>query len=86
MESTKNGRDINRHYYSKEEIKKNFEERKIVRDIKDLMELRNSNLAFGLDGECITEIHGSNLIITRKCGEHKITLNSDLKTYEFSIE
>lgn len=86
MESTKNGRDINRHYYSSEEIKKNFEERKIVRDVRALMELRNSNLAFGLEGECITKTDGSRITIVRKCGEHKIILKADLKTYDFTIE
>ncbi|MDR3598814.1 MAG: sucrose phosphorylase, partial [Clostridium sp.] len=86
MESTKNGRDINRHYYSKEEIKENFENRKIVNDIRDLMKFRNTNSAFGLDGECITEVNGSELRITRKCGEHVAVLKADLKTHEFAIE
>ena len=86
MESTKNGRDINRHYYTKEEIKENIENRKVVRDIRELMELRNSRQAFGLDGECITETHGSDLIITRKCGEYSLTLKADLKSYDFTIE
>ena len=86
MESTKNGRDINRHYYTKEEIKENIENRKVVRDIRELMELRNSHKAFGLDGECITESNGSKLIIMRKCGEHSLTLKADLKSYDFIIE
>jgi sucrose phosphorylase len=86
MESTKNGRDINRHYYSKEEIKDNFENRKIVNDIRNLMKFRNSNKAFGLDGKCVTEVNGNELIITRTCGEHKAVLKADLKTHEFTIE
>ena len=86
IEETKNGRDINRHYYSKEEIKKNFEDRKIVNDIRDLMKLRNSNTAFGLDGECITEVKGNELIITRKCREHTAILKANLKTHDFAIE
>lgn len=86
MESTKNGRDINRHYYSKEEIRENFKNRKIVNDIRDLMEFRNNNHAFGLEGECITEVDGSKIVITRKCGEHITILKADLKTHEFTIE
>ena len=86
MEETKNGRDINRHYYSKEEIKKNFEERKIVNDIRDLMKFRNTNPAFGLDGECTTEVNGNEITITRKCGEHTAVLKADLKTHDFTIE
>ncbi len=86
MEETKNGRDINRHYYSKEEIKKNFEDRKIVNDIRDLMKLRNSNAAFGLSGECITEVNGNEFTIIRTCGEHKAILKANLKTHDFTIE
>jgi len=86
MEETKNGRDINRHYYSKEEIKKSFEDRKIVNDIRDLMKLRNTNEAFGLDGKCITEVNGNEFIITRKCGEHTAILKANLKTHDFTIE
>ena len=86
MESTKNGRDINRHYYSKEEIKENFNNRKIVNDIRDLMKLRNTNEAFGLDGKCITEVDGNAFTIIRTCGEHKAVLKADLKTHDFTIE
>jgi len=86
IEETKNGRDINRHYYSKEEIKENFKNRKIVNDIRDLMKLRNTNEAFGLDGECITEVNSNELVITRKCGEHTAILKANLKTHDFTIE
>jgi len=86
MEATKNGRDINRHYYTKEEIRENFKNRKIVSDIRDLMKFRNNNPAFGIDGECITEVNGSKLIITRKCRENTAILKADLKTYDFNIE
>lgn len=86
MESTKNGRDINRHYYTKKEIKENFKNRKIVNDIRNLMIFRNTNPAFSLDGECITKVDGSKLAITRKYGEHIVILKADLKTHEFIIE
>jgi len=85
MEATKNGRDINRHYYSKEEIKENFKNRKIVNDIRDLMKFRNTNPAFGLDGECITEVNDNELIITRKYGKHTAILKANLKTHDFTI-
>jgi sucrose phosphorylase len=58
----------------------------ILHDIRDLMKLRNANPAFGLDGECITEVDGSKLIITRKCNEHTVVLKADLKIHEFTIE
>ena len=50
------------------------------------MKLRNSNTAFGLDGECITEVKGNELIITRKCREHTAILKANLKTHDFAIE
>lgn len=87
MESTKNGRDINRHYYTKDEIKENIENRKVVRELRDLMEFRNKNKAFGLEGKCITEVKDeSTLIITRICGDNKAVLKADLKTFDFEIK
>lgn len=85
MEKTKNGRDINRHYYSLEEIDKE-QRRPVVRRLRELMELRNSNPAFGLDGKINIKANDGKLVITRSCGEHQITLNADLNTYEFSIK
>lgn len=85
MEHTKNGRDINRHYYSAEDIEKE-QERNIVRELKKLMEIRNSHPAFGLDGSISVEAFDNKLIIERQCGENKITLNADLKNYSFEIK
>lgn len=84
LESTKEGRNINRHYYSQEEIDKNFE-RKIVRDLRDLMIFRNTHPAFNLDGECITETNGSKIKIRRIWNGHEALLEADLKTHEFYI-
>ncbi len=85
MEHTKNGRDINRHYYSAEDIEKE-QNRNIVRELKKLMEIRNSHPAFGLDGSILVEAFDNKLIIVRQCGENKITLNADLKDYSFEIK
>ena len=48
MEKTKNGRDINRHYFSMEEIEEQ-QKRKVVKELKRLMELRNTESAFALE-------------------------------------
>jgi len=85
MEHTKNGRDINRHYYSADDIEKE-QKRNIVRELKKLMEIRNSHPAFGLDGSISVEAFDNKLIIERQCGENKITLNADLKNYSFEIK
>ena len=85
MEHTKNGRDINRHYYSKEEIE-DEQKRTVVQKLKELMILRNTHPAFSLDGTIEIQIDGDRLIITRKYGSDSITLKSDLTTYRFEIE
>lgn len=84
MERTKNGRDINRHYYSAEDIDKE-QERDIVRKLKELMELRNSHAAFGLDGSISVTANGDRISITRSCGESELTLNANLTDYSFTI-
>lgn len=84
MERTKNGRDINRHYYSLEEIDKE-QERPVVKRLRELMELRNAHPAFGLDGTLETIADGSSLTMIRKCGDSTITLKADLNDYSFEI-
>lgn len=87
LESTKEGRNINRHYYSKEEIAHNFENRKIVNDLCKLMEFRNDHKAFDFEGECITKVVDENILqITRQSDTHKAILTADLKTHDFTIE
>lgn len=48
LERTNVGRDINRHYYSKSEIKSNLE-KPVVKKLKELMFLRNNHNAFNGD-------------------------------------
>lgn len=84
MERTKNGRDINRHYYSAEDIDKE-QDREVVRKLKELMELRNSHAAFGLDGSISVTADGDRISITRTCGDSKLTLNANLTDYSFTI-
>lgn len=85
MERTKNGRDINRHYYSLEEIEAE-QERPVVRKLKELMELRNSHPAFNLEGDIKIECEGSKIKICRSYNNEQITLLADLNTYEFKIQ
>lgn len=84
MERTKNGRDINRHYYTADDVERE-QERPVVQKLKELMELRNSHPAFGLDGSISVDTDGDKLVITRTCGEYSITLDADLTTYNFEI-
>lgn len=83
LENTKEGRNINRHYYSVQEAEENLK-RPVVLKLKHLMEFRNSCGAF--DGECVCETEGKMLTITRENGDVSAVLKADLETYEFSIE
>jgi sucrose phosphorylase len=84
LEKTKQGRDINRHYYSKEEIDDNMM-RPVVKKLVALMKFRNQHPAF--NGACTAELKGENvLIITREFNDSKAVLRADLSTYQFSIE
>lgn len=85
MEHTKNGRDINRHYYSAQEVEKE-QERPVVQKLKELMILRNTNSAFSLNGKIEIETYSDKLTITRKYQSSSITLKADLTTYQFEIE
>jgi sucrose phosphorylase len=84
MERTKNGRDINRHYYTADEVASE-QSRPVVRALKELMELRNTNEAFGLDGTIEVTAEGDTLSIKRSCHGKSLTLEADLTTYDFII-
>ncbi len=84
MEKTKQGRDINRHYYTKEEIDENMK-RPIIQKLIKLMCFRNEHNAF--NGSCATEIKDENiLIITREYQNNKAILTANLLTHDFDIE
>lgn len=85
MEKTKNGRDINRHYYSVEEIDA-CQKRPVVQQLKQLMELRNTHPAFSLEGDIAIREQGSVLEIERSFQSQRLTLKADLKKHTFVIE
>lgn len=87
LESTKEGRNINRHYYSSEEIAQEVE-RPIVKALLSLFTYRNQSAAFDLDGgiEVATPDENS-LVITRfnadKSVVSEVTIN--LKDLTYSV-
>ncbi|MGN1086005.1 MAG: sucrose phosphorylase [Porcipelethomonas sp.] len=85
MERTKNGRDINRRYYSVEEVEQE-QNRPVVKKLKELMILRNTHPAFSLEGAIGVVSEGDMLTITRTFGEYSLTLNANLTTYDYTIE
>lgn len=84
VESTRHGRDINRHYYTIEEIEKETE-RPVVQRLFRLMKFRNTYPAF--DGDLIIEdSKDSEIILTWDSGEHRATLAVDLHSYQTRVK
>lgn len=87
LESTKEGRNINRHYYSLEEIS-NEVKRPVVDKLFNLLKFRNQEEAFSLEGDISVETPSeSTIVITRKYpAKHaEATLKANLATKEFTI-
>lgn len=83
VERTKNGRDINRHNYSLEEIAQEIE-KPVVRRLMKLMEFRNSYPAF--DGQfVIKEAPDDQLELAWTHSPYHATAHIDLKTYKCTI-
>lgn len=70
LEQTKEGRNINRHYYTSEEIAEEVK-RPVVKALIQLFTFRNQSQAFDLEGNIkIEEIDANTLLITR-CNQEK---------------
>ncbi len=83
MEETRQGRDINRHYYTDEEIERDMQ-RPVNQALVRLMRFRNTCEAF--NGTCETAGTGTNEItITRVSGDSSAVLRANLLTHEFSV-
>lgn len=83
LESTKVGRDINRHFYDKVEIEKCME-RNVVKSLIELIKFRNKNPSFNGNFE-IKESEKDILLLTWTNENHTSTLWVNIKTSEFKI-
>ncbi|MFZ2743893.1 MAG: sucrose phosphorylase, partial [Trichococcus flocculiformis] len=83
LENSKEGRNINRHYYSLDEINQEIE-RPVVKDLFRLLVFRNTAKAF--DGDLkITMIDEGAFTLTWVTAEESASLTVDLPTNKFSI-
>lgn len=83
VEKTKQGRDINRHGYTIDEIDREME-RPVVKRLRALMRFRNSYAAF--NGECVIADTGNDVIeIHRLFGKAEAILLAYLNSNQFSI-
>ncbi|MGH0052478.1 MAG: sucrose phosphorylase [Sphaerochaetaceae bacterium] len=85
LEETKEGRNINRHYYSKEEVDEAVE-RPVVVALRLLMELRSSHPAFEGTFHLEESTDEKHLTIFWEYEDQRVTLNADFQTYSFIIE
>lgn len=87
LEKTKEGRNINRHYYSKQEIDTE-NDRPVVKKLKNLLVFRNECKAFDLDGSIEIRRRTSSIfsIVRRNKDENKVAiLQVNLNDDEFEI-
>jgi sucrose phosphorylase len=83
VELTRNGRDINRHNYTIEEVDADVQ-KPVVQRLLKLMEFRNQHPAF--EGELIIEPAPDNeLKLKRVHEQHQATLHIDLQTYACTL-
>ena len=88
LEKTKEGRDINRHYYELDEIKKEVH-RPVVKSLIKLLEFRNSAAAFDLNGSIkIKTPSDHEIIITRTNKENTSVARAyvDLKELKYQVK
>lgn len=81
LEATKEGRNINRHYYTAEEIRTEVE-RPVVKKLLKLMKFRNACKAF--DGDfTLLPCDDEEIAIRRQCGDEvaELYVNFKAKTY-----
>ena len=83
LEATREGRNINRHFYSSEEVAEEVK-RPVVKKLVRLMEFRNSHSAF--DGAFeLLDCADNELAIRRSLGDDFAELHADFSTRRFSI-
>lgn len=83
LEETKEGRNINRHYYTEEEIGTEVR-RPVVRKLLELMRFRNTAPAFGGTFELVN-CGEHELVIRRANGEDVAELRADFAARSFTI-
>jgi sucrose phosphorylase len=84
LEKTKVGRNINRHYYTKEEVEENLK-RPVVKRLFNLMRFRNFYPAFNGDYKILDTNDEQSLEISWKKDEFEAILKADLKTHKYTI-
>ncbi|MDB6243841.1 sucrose phosphorylase [Lactobacillus amylovorus] len=87
LEETKEGRNINRHYYTREEVAEEVK-RPVVASLLKLFTFRNTEAAFDLEGNIKVETPSENeirIVRMNKDQTHKAELKANLKTLDYQV-
>ena len=84
LEETKVGRNINRHYFTKDEIDREVQ-RPVVSELLHMMKFRNECPAFDVEGEFHVRYEGNRLEIVRKADGVTAILKADFAERDFVI-
>ncbi|WP_265459813.1 sucrose phosphorylase [Enterococcus sp. HY326] len=87
LEATKEGRNINRHYYSLDEISAEVQ-RPVVKKLFALLRFRNQEAAFDLNGTISISTPSSSevkIIRSNQSGTEQVVLEADLALKQFQI-
>ena len=88
LEETKEGRNINRHYYTKKEVAEEVK-RSVVASLLKLLSFRNNEVAFDLDGSIDVETPDEHSIIISRLsadGSRKAVMEANLKDLTYSVK
>ena len=88
LEKTKEGRNINRHYYSRAEVKAEIE-RPVVAALLKLLSFRNREAAFDLDGTINVTCPSQNEIVIKRQNKDQTrtaVLTANLKTNAYQVK
>ena len=87
LEETKEGRNINRHYYTREEVAEEVK-RPVVASLLKLFAFRNTEAALDLEGNIEVETPSENeirIVRMNKDQTHKAELKANLKTLDYQV-
>ncbi len=84
LEETKVGRNINRHYFTKDEVAEEVQ-RPVIKVLLQMMRFRNTCPAFDVDGKFSVSTDGSKIRIIRSAAGTSAELDADFGNASFTI-
>ncbi|WP_282708580.1 sucrose phosphorylase [Ligilactobacillus sp. Marseille-Q7487] len=88
LEKTKEGRNINRHYYTSDEIATEVK-RPVVAALLNLLRFRNQTPAFDLEGSIDVQApseHEITIVRSNKDASDQVSLTANLQTLEYTVK